>query len=41
MRYSNYPKLFQKGYIGDLEIKNRAIRTTMITGLSNTGLFSK
>ena len=36
MKNSKYKKLFKKGHIGDLEIKNRAIRMTMITGLSNT-----
>ena len=33
MKNSKYKKLFKKGHIGDLEIKNRAIRMTMITGL--------
>lgn len=35
MKHSKYPKLFEKGYIGNLEIKNRIVRMPMGTDLGN------
>lgn len=35
MKNSKYPKLFEKGYIGKLEIKNRIVRMPMGTDLGN------
>ena len=35
MKNKFYPKLFERGYVGNVEVKNRAVRMPMGTELGN------
>ena len=39
MKHNKYPKLFEKGYIGNLKVKNRIIRNSMGTYLADGNMY--